>query len=256
MNSALIGYTGFVGTTLRGQTSFDANFNSSNIQDIADQSYSLVVCAGAPAAKWIANQEPEADLKNLNMLMDYLKSIHAEQFVLISTVDVYQTPIGVDEQTPIDTESLHAYGKHRYFLEQFVAENFANHRIVRLPGLFGTGLRKNFLFDMIHKGESPWTHHASVFQFYNMGNLWHDLQTVLQSDLSLINFATEPVSAADVAAHAFSLDYAFETENPPVQYDMQTCQAEFFGATGPYIQPASDVLNQIRAFVEQEKRQT
>lgn len=255
MTTALIGYTGFVGTTLRNQTTFDAQFNSSNIQDIENQSYDCVVCAGAPAAKWKANQDPDGDIANLNVLMGHLKHVQAATFVLISTVDVYKTPINVDETTLIETDNLHAYGKHRYMLEEFVRQHFHNHRVVRLPGLFGAGLKKNFLYDMIHNGESPWTHRNSVFQFYNMAHLWRDLQTVIAADVRLVNFATEPVQVVDVAQHSFGVDYTFETENPPACYDMRTRHADLFGGDAPYIAMAETIYADIRSFAENEKGQ-
>lgn len=256
MTTALIGYTGFVGTTLRSQTTFDAQFNSSNISDIENQSYDLIVCAAAPAAKWKANQDPDGDIANLNGLMSHLRHVQAKTFVLISTVDVYKTPINVDEGTPIEIDGLHAYGKHRYMLEEFVRQQFASHRIVRLPGLFGTGLKKNFLYDMIHNGESPWTHSDSVFQFYNMAHLWRDLQTIITDDTLLVNFATQPVKVADVARHSFSVEYTFETEKPPVRYDMRTRHANLFGSDAPYIAMAEAIYAEIRTFASTEKGQS
>lgn len=49
MTKALIGYTGFVGTTLLKQTKFDDFYRSTNINDIKGKKFDLVVCAGAPA---------------------------------------------------------------------------------------------------------------------------------------------------------------------------------------------------------------
>lgn len=253
MTSALIGYTGFVGTTLCIQSTFEGLYNSKNIADIRNQTYDLIICAGAPAVKWKANQEPEADLANLNMLMSHLKHVKAEKFVLISTVDVYKAPLGVDESTLIDTDNLHPYGKHRYFLEEFVSQEFEKAKIVRLPGLFGAGLKKNFLFDLIHSGESAWTHAKSVFQFYNMARLWSDLQVVLNSSVTLMNFATEPVQAANVARYSFDLDYNFETTNPPVQYDMQTQHGTLFGKQGRYMMSAEEIYQDIRQFAAEER---
>ena len=253
MTTALVGYTGFVGTTLRGQTVFDDHYNSANIQDIRGKHYDLVVCAGAPAAKWKANQDPAGDLANLQMLMGHLAEMTADEFVLISTVDVYKTPVEVDEATPINAEGLHAYGANRYRLEEFVRERFAGARVVRLPGLFGAGLRKNFLFDLVHRGESEWTHCDSVFQFYDMANLWRDLQVVRAGAQPLVNFATEPVRAGDVARHSFDMDYTFQTEKPPVRYDMRTRHADLFGAAAPYMTSAETVFAQIRVFAAQEQ---
>lgn len=251
MSSALIGYTGFVGGTLTQQTHFDALYHSKNIAEIRGKSYERVVCAGAPAAKWKANSEPDADRANLAGLMSHLEHVEARQFVLISTVDVYRVPVGVDEDTPIDTAQLEPYGLHRYELEQFCAGRFgAALKIVRLPGLFGAGLKKNFLYDMIHSGQSAWTHAESVFQFYDMSRLWGDLQTVMAADVALINFATEPVKSRDVAQHSFGVDYTHITEKPPVNYDMQTRHAALFGESGRYLASKETVYAQIAAFAK------
>jgi len=69
--------------------------------------------------------------------------------VLISTVDVYKKPVDVDEDSIMDTENLHAYGANRLWLEEQVVEEFPEAYIVRLPGLFGKNLKKNFLYDYI-----------------------------------------------------------------------------------------------------------
>ncbi len=53
---------------------------------------------------------------------------------------MYKNPVAVYEDTEIDLEGLHAYGKHRYMVEKMVRERFENCLIVRLPALFGLGL--------------------------------------------------------------------------------------------------------------------
>ena len=150
MTNALIGHSGYVGSTLLRQTRFDAMYRSTDIADIRGSAHELVVCAGAPAQKWIANREPAADREKIEGLMAHLSTIRCKRFVLISTVDVFQSPLGVDEDTPIDEAGLHAYGLHRRMLEKFVAETFEDHLIVRLPGLVGPGLRKNVIFDFLN----------------------------------------------------------------------------------------------------------
>lgn len=70
--------------------------------------------------------------------------------MLISTIDVYKNPVDVDEDTVIDTDGLQAYGLNRYYLEQWVEEGFPDHLIIRLPGLYGKNLKKNFIYDFIH----------------------------------------------------------------------------------------------------------
>ena len=149
MKSCLIGYTGFVGSNLDKQFKFDYKYNSKNIKDIQYKEFDLVICAGVRAQKWLANQYPEQDLKEIDSLIENLKTIKAKKFVLVSTIDIYKIPINVNENTRIETDNLHAYGKNRYYLEKWVMENFDDYLILRLPALFGQGLKKNFIYDLI-----------------------------------------------------------------------------------------------------------
>ena len=133
MKNALIGWSGFVGTTLLRQAAFEDLYRSTNIAGISGRSFDIAVCAAAPAQKWIANREPEADRATIEGLIAHLKSLTCRMFILISTVDVFKTPVGVDEDTPAGGSDLQAYGRHRRLLETFVQSHFANHLIVRLP---------------------------------------------------------------------------------------------------------------------------
>ena len=139
MTRALIGYTGLVGGILSKKTRFDTLYNSQNIKEIQGRNFDYVICAGVPGVKWKAIQDPEKDLQNIKHLITNLKSIKAKKFILISTVDVYHNPLGVDEISPISLEGLHSYGKHRRYVEEFVQDKFDCHLILRLPALFGQG---------------------------------------------------------------------------------------------------------------------
>ncbi len=254
MRTALIGFTGFVGSTLVRQTIFDDYYNSTNIEDIAGRHYDLVVCAGAPAVKWQANQQPQEDWANLQRLMNALQHITARSFLLISTVDVYDPPVNIDEDTVIEANKIHPYGKHRFLLEQLVRQQFAQHHIVRLPGLFGYGLKKNFIYDLMHANCLHLTHQDSVFQFYDLAELWEHLKLVRSREIPLINFATEPLSAREVARFCFGLEFQNKTERPPVRYDMHTKHAALFGRASAYITSKEEMLTAIQRFVQQQSR--
>ena len=150
MRDALIGYTGFVGGNLVQQHAFSEVFNSKNIHTIEGQEFDLVVCAGVKAQKWYANAHPQEDLDDITMLMEHLKKASIKRFVLISTIDVYPQVINVDETTTMDLNQEQAYGRNRLKLEEWVKETYPLHHIVRLPGLFGFGLKKNFIYDYLH----------------------------------------------------------------------------------------------------------
>ena len=117
MRTALIGYTGFVGSNLALQYEFTDLYNSKNITDIAGKSYDLLICAGVKAQKWVANQQPEKDLADIQALIDQLSKAEIKQFVLISTIDVYPNPVNVDEDSLIDKTNHHPYCLNRLYLE-------------------------------------------------------------------------------------------------------------------------------------------
>ena len=148
---ALVGYTGFVGSNLYASGEFDAGFNSKNIQEAFGLEPELLVYAGLRAEKYLANRFPQKDLALIEEAERNLERIRPEKLVLISTVDVYPDPVEVDEDTLIRPEGLSPYGADRFLLEEWVRGNFPEALIVRLPGLFGKNLKKNFLYDYLHR---------------------------------------------------------------------------------------------------------
>ena len=252
MFNSLIGYSGYVGGTLLKQESFTSLYRSTNIGDIDNQSFDTVVCAGAPAQKWIANREPKADRQKIEELIAHLKTIQCKTFILISTVDVFKNPIGVDEDTPVDESGLHAYGLHRRLLETFVEEHFPNHLIVRLPGLVGPSLRKNVIFDFLNDNNLQAIDSRGVFQFYPMVNLWYDIQTALNAGLKLVHLTAEPVSVADISQQGFGKSFTHTLANPAATYDLQTKHAQVFGASGGYQYSARETILAVRAYAQSE----
>ena len=146
--TALVGYTGFVGGNLAAQHAFDELYDINNIREGWDRPHSLVVYAGVPAEKFLANTDPAADLAVIEGAMENLRRLQPEKVVLISTIDVYKVSAGADEESDMQREALHPYGADRLLLEDWVRQNVPGSLVVRLPALFGKGLKKNFIFDL------------------------------------------------------------------------------------------------------------
>jgi NAD dependent epimerase/dehydratase family len=258
MNDALIGYTGFVGSNLCQQHTFGEQFNSRNISEMAGRSYQVVVCAGVQAKKWWANDHPAEDWKGISSLIDVLRQVNAERFVLISTIDVYPRPSGVTESSPIESEN-HAYGQHRYAFEEFVREKFPVHHVIRLPGLFGTGLKKNVIFDLSHDNCLDQINPAAKFQYYWLKHLWADILRVSDHRLPLLNIATEPIATREIISRFFPHQWPkVGPEKPqPAPYDMRTNYSELWGSDVPgYLYNRRTVLEEIGQFVREAKSRT
>ncbi|KRC88258.1 hypothetical protein ASE25_15550 [Terrabacter sp. Root85] len=184
-----------------------------------------------------------------------LATVRTEQFVLVSTVDVYRRPVDVDESSKPALDGSQAYGRNRAWFETFVQATFPRSLIVRLPALYGDGLRKNLVFDLLEgrsdqfKEVSP----ASSFQFFDVGQTWKYVEKCLAADLSVVNFAMEPVTARDVAG-LFGSELKGTSE--PVGYDVRTLHARPLGGSGDYLGSRSDQLDGIRRLKKRWMRTT
>lgn len=250
MTIALIGHSGFVGTTLRRQTTFDDCFRSSDIDAVDGRRFSMAVCAAAPGQKWRANADPSADAAAIDSLIRHLDTIEADCFVLISTVDVFGSPVGVDESSPVDPASLQPYGSNRARLEQFVDSRFRRSLVVRLPGLVGPGLRKNVVYDLLHSNELHKIDSRSTFQWYPMVNLWWDIGTALEHGLDVVHLTAEPVSVGSIASLCFGMSFQNHLDRPPTRYDFRSRYAQLFGGPGSYQYAARDSFLAIRSYAQ------
>ena len=185
----LVGSTGFVGTNLQKYHKFDTLVNSSNIETIAGKSFDFVVVAAPSAEKWRVNQNDIAamdDMRNIVSLIEILRTIEVTRnLVLVST---------------IDASFYHPYGINRAFFEYEVLEHVNNSRAVRLPALYGGGLKKNLIYDLSN-GRSDMlatVNPESTFQFVNIEYACDIILSYGEEGIREI--ITEPVAAQEVAS--------------------------------------------------------
>lgn len=146
----LVGSTGFVGGNLLASAAFDGAFHRSDVAEAYGARPDLLVYAGVTAAKFLANQDEAADFAVVRAATENIERIAPKRLVLISTIDVLPIPVGVDESATINMAECDAYGRNRRKLELWARDYRKDTLVVRLPALFGKGLKKNFLFDLLH----------------------------------------------------------------------------------------------------------
>ena len=144
----LVGSTGFVGGNLMASHTFERACHSTNIEEAFGEPNDLVVYAGVPAAMFLANQDPAADLAVMEQARQNLRRLRPARPVLISSIAVYPDSRGRTEEDAPDPAGLAPYGANRLQLEKWVREDFPQALILRLPALYGRGLKKNFLYDL------------------------------------------------------------------------------------------------------------
>jgi hypothetical protein len=134
------------------------------------------------------------------------------------------------------TDSL--YGRNRARLELFVMQRFPNHLILRLPGIFGANMRKNFIYDLCARSE--WRFKIDLntsHQWYALKYLLEDIRTVLrrncpkrrheEKEIRVLNLFAEPLVTRDIVRALFSdqLSVCADTrsEKSPFVDDVRTC---------------------------------
>jgi hypothetical protein len=193
---AIIGSTGFVGSNLIKNIDFDFKFNSKNINEIINNSYKTIICSAPSATKWMINKNPEEDIENINKIFNLLKNTYFEKIILLSSIDVYGYDICQehDEYSIIDVNNNHNYGINRLYFENLLLNNFDDVKIIRLPGLFGDGLKKNILFDLKNKNLEYLNENInrnSSFQWYPINNLHEDLNKLNKTKIT--NIVTDEI---------------------------------------------------------------
>ncbi len=308
---AIIGSNGLVGSNLVRQVDFDARFNSADIHRIGEQRFDLIVSAAPSATMWLANSQPEADYAKTMAFLDDLAKARTDRLVVLSTIAVFDDlGAGYDEADGV-FEARGAYGRHRRMIETFARERFDKVHVVRLPALFGPGLRKNFVFDMlnpvpsflkpaaaegllatldapaaalvraafepdaatgmwryrretfrgteeegalVHALESEGrtarflTNSDSAYQYYNLDNLWRDIERCVALDIPVLNVCSEPLRAGEIYEALFATP--FRNSAPPVhREDVRSRHAAAWDGAGPYLYSAGETLDGLRGFV-------
>lgn len=215
---ALIGYTGFVGSQLmRDGMDF---YNRKNLDELKGKSYNTLYCSALPAEKWKANLNPQEDRSNMEILMNALQAVKCKMFVLISTVDVYDTSLPQCEDADVYPVyyNEHPYGKHRREFEEWALQTFENVYVFRLPALFGHGLKKNPLYDMMNKNQVEKLRSHWVFHWYDLQWLRDDIEKHIKLQHKIVNLVTPAIELSTVQKLFFP-DLKISSEpTPSVRY--------------------------------------
>ena len=136
-------------------------FDKSTIEHAFNKQYDILIYAGVPGVKYLANANPVEDMKAIQIARDNILNINAKKKVLISTIDA---------AFDLSDAQSSVYGIHRRMLENMVAKSC---RIIRLPALFGSTVVKNVWFDLVNQNLPD---QLSNDYFEYLKNALHQLQ--------------------------------------------------------------------------------
>lgn len=162
-----------------------------------------------------------------------------ESVLLFSTVDVYANKRGPTEFSL--TPSFEPYGQNRLMLENSLRQVFETVAVARLPALFGPGLRKNLMFDVVNN-RNEWIstyHPSSTFQWLHIDTAIHKSFDYLGTK-STVNIVSEPIAARDIPIPG-SWRSHLSLQAKIFTYDIQTSES----ASG-YFFSKGQVLESIR----------
>jgi len=261
MTTALVGYTGFVGSNLLQFYNIDYFYNSKNFNEAKNMSFDTIFFAGIPAVKWYANKYPEEDLQIINNIKEILKTITVKKFILISTIDVYENSESENinyenerEDYDCDWVLNHHYGRNRYLFELFVKNEFKNHHIIRLPALFGKGLKKNVIYDLLNNNLIENIPINSKFQWYDLEWLKDDIDIVINNNIKICNLFTEPLDTREII-DLFNYDKNIFQNKNVIIYNLKTKYSKLFNNNSAidYIRNSKVVLESIKKYIHYYK---
>lgn len=97
------------------------------------------------------------------------------------------------------------------------------------------------------------TDSRAEYQFYNLKNLWGDIQKALRHHVPLMNLATEPVAVSELYYYLTGGNFVNELDRPVLKYDFRTKYAEMFSGDRGYLWTKDAVLKDVKNYVEKEK---
>ena len=246
----ILGGNGFVGSNLRYLLPCSDVADSKNVSSFYSQSFRKIFCCAPQAKKWWANLNPQEDLGQIrNLIRDCQRLSAQSEFVLFSTVDIFDPPLGANE-TSTEHLSSQPYGQNRYFLEQELRNIFAEKlRIVRLPGLVGKNLRKNIIYDLLRSNNLHLIPLNSNFQWFNLDFLLDALSYLESNNTVVLNIATEPVPTRLIVDRWFPhLRECLDSHSNGPNYDIHTLYAK---NSRPYLYDRKQVMDlHLACFIE------
>lgn len=250
MKVGIVGHSGLVGSYILRKFPNAQKFNSKSIEEIHGQCFDLLFLSTLPAEKWKANEFPEADLEIVKSISNHLESVSSAKTLLISTVDVFENPIGVSEEDAPSGSARVGYGANRFEFEKFVNRHFGDSWTVRLPGLVGQNLKKNVIYDLRHGKSVSEVAINSQYQFYPLGRISDDLNTVLESDPGLFHLVAEPLTLEAIAGYLRINSSMFSppSDSAP-EYAVKSSKTSLWGVSGHFQVSKEESLQAIGQYL-------
>ena len=104
------------------------------------------------------------------------------------------------------------------------------------------------IFDLLHDNCLNAINPDSAFQYYNVSNLWRDLQWLEQVAIRLMNLASEPIRTRDLIDRLFPGKVVGQSPAPSISYDVRTihCPSQYLSLTGELMGELGEFVQSVR----------
>lgn len=218
---ALFGANGFVGRKIYSSLLATGKYKVTpvtrdNYAASIGKFYNIIINSAMPAARFWAKNNPEKDFREtVSKTANILYGCTFDKFVQISTVSA---------RCQLDT----VYGRHKLAAENLC--NYGNNLIVRLGPMFGSGLKKGVLIDML-KGQKVFIDGESRYSFCSVDFVASYIASHLDFSGIIEVGAFNTVSMIDIADY---LQLPIEFEGPIDIQEIQNPDPKFPDAKEVY----------------------
>jgi hypothetical protein len=131
---------------------------------------------------------------------------------------------------------------------------FKDLHIIRLPGMYGPGLKKNLIFDLKNNRQTPQLNRDSEFQYFDVRDIPSTLELMIAQGIRCLNLATEPLSVGSLLEEVFGHKPSDDFNEPANMYKMESLYSqEISGRSGPYHKSKAEIKTSIKVWVESDK---
>lgn len=218
MKVAIIGASGFVGKKLLKVFTDKGTYevvpvirNNYEAEKAKGIEYDLIVHSAMPSKRWWAANNPLDDFDaTVRLTADILYNWKHKKLALISSVSAR-------------IQTNHPYGRHKHVAEVLTTDFNSNNLIFRLGGLYGEGLNKGVVFDMI-EGNEVFMTEDSAFNYINTETAATLIEQQIHKSGIIDIGARDTITIGEIANHfGFKVNFGkrkeFQfTENPQENY--------------------------------------
>ena len=213
---ALIGASGFVGSALKKAINEQGEYEiisvtRKNYENYKNEKFDLVIHSAMPSKRWWALNNPLEDFKaSVGLTADIVYNWDYDKLVIISSVSAR-------------VQRDHPYGRHKHLAELLALDANPNNLVFRLGGLYGEGLDKGVIFDMIN-GNQVFMTKDSAFNYIDTYKASELIVKRLDRTGIVDIGARDIITIGEIAEH-FNLDVDYgdrkelqDTQNPEDDY--------------------------------------